>query len=299
MTSSSPARRRRKATRAALTGALLCLPLWAQPKAETPGLSIVEAVVSQYEDAPPPGPSYRHYPGETIYLAFRIQGYQREEKQDERSFVKLSWRVELRDGADRLVVAPGAGKVEGELAEQDKEWKPKQHWQALLPPLMPSGGYKLTITLTDEYARRETSRTLSVPVSGYDVEPSPELTVRNIRYYRSEPNAQTPPLEKAVYRRGDVLWALFDITGYRFGANNRFEVTYGIEVLRADGSRVFQQEEAARLAEANFYPKRAVPGTFSLTVSPDVAPGTYTVVLRVRDVVGNQSFESRSAFVVE
>lgn len=299
MISSNRARSRRKAAKAVLAGTLLSVPLWAQPKADTPELAIVEAVVSQYEDGPPPGPSYRHYPGETIYLAFRIQGYKREEKQDERSFVKLSWRVELRDGSNRLVVEPGSGKVDGELAEQDKEWKPKQHWQALLPPLMPSGVYKLAITLTDEFARRETSRTLTVPVDGYDVEPSPELTVRNIRYYRSEPNGQTPPLEQAIYRRGDVLWALFDITGYRFGPNHRFEVTYGIEVLRADGSRVFQQEEAARLAEANFYPKRAVPGTFSLTVSPEVAKGTYTVVLRVRDVTGNQYHESRSSFVVE
>lgn len=273
--------------------------LWAQEKPAPPGLAIVEATISQYEDGTPVPATYRHFPGETVFLAFRIQGYQREEKQDERKFLKLNWRVELRDPANRLVVQPKTGKVDAELAEQDKEWKPKQRWEGLLPPLIPSGDYQLVITLTDEYAKKEVSRTLTLPVKGYDVEPSRELTVRNIRYYRSEPSSQQEPLEVAAYRPGDTVWAQFDIAGFRLGEHNRFEVSYGIEVFRASGQSLYKEEEAARLAEANFYPKHALPGAFSLTLTPDLAKGPYTVLVRVKDLAGNQSFETKTGFTVE
>lgn len=273
--------------------------LWAQEKPEPPGLAIVEATISQYEDGTPVPATYRHFPGETVFLAFRIQGYQREEKQDERKFLKLNWRVELRDPANRLVVQPKTGKIDAELAEQDKEWKPKQRWEGLLPPLIPSGDYRLVITLTDEYAKKEVSRTLTLPVKGYDVEPSRELTVRNIRYYRSEPSSQQEPLEVAAYRPGDTVWAQFDIAGFRLGEHNRFEVSYGIEVFRASGQSLYKEEEAARLAEANFYPKHALPGAFSLTLTPDLAKGPYTVLVRVKDLAGNQSFETKTGFTVE
>lgn len=273
--------------------------LWAQEKPAPPGLAIVEATISQYEDGTPVPATYRHFPGETVFLAFRIQGYQREEKQDERKFLKLNWRVELRDPANRLVVQPKTGKIDAELAEQDKEWKPKQRWEGLLPPLIPSGDYQLVITLTDEYAKKEVSRTLTLPVKGYDVEPSRELTVRNIRYYRSEPSSQQEPLEVAAYRPGDTVWAQFDIAGFRLGEHNRFEVSYGIEVFRASGQSLYKEEEAARLAEANFYPKHALPGAFSLTLTPDLAKGPYTVLVRVKDLAGNQSFETKTGFTVE
>lgn len=273
--------------------------LWAQEKPAPPGLAIVEATISQYEDGTPVPATYRHFPGETVFLAFRIQGYQREEKQDERKFLKLNWRVELRDPANRLVVQPKTGKIDAELAEQDKEWKPKQRWEGLLPPLIPSGDYRLVITLTDEYAKKEVSRTLTLPVKGYDVEPSRELTVRNIRYYRSEPSSQQEPLEVAAYRPGDTVWAQFDIAGFRLGEHNRFEVSYGIEVFRASGQSLYKEEEAARLAEANFYPKHALPGAFSLTLTPDLAKGPYTVLVRVKDLAGNQSFETKTGFTVE
>ena len=263
------------------------------------GLAIVDAVLSDVENGTPLGSGHRFYPGETVYMAFRVQGYKREEKQDERKFLKLNWRVELRDASKRLVVQPATGKIDSELAEQDKDWKPKQHWQALLPPLMPSGNYQLTISVADEYAAKETSKTLVLPVKGYDVEPSRDLTVRNIRYYRSEPDGQQPPIERASYRPGDTVWAQFDITGFRLGDLNRFELSYGIEVFRANGQSLYKEEEAARLSEANFYPKSAIPGAFSLNLTPDLAKGPYEVLIRVRDLVGNQTFEAKTIFTVE
>ena len=289
---------RRKANKFAAIAALCCRALAAQAPAPA-GLSIVDPVVSDVEDGSPLASSHQVYPGETVHLAFRIQGYKREEKQDERQFVKLTWRVELRDAAKRLVVQPGTGRVDSELAQQDKEWKPKQHWQALLPPLMPSGNYQLTINVSDQYAAKETTLALTLPVKGYDVEPSPELVVRNIRYYRAEPDGQQPPLTQAVYRPGDTVWAQFDITGFRHGEMNRFEVSYGIEVFRENEQSLYKVEEAARLAEANFYPKFAMPGAFSLNLTPDLAKGPYSVVIRVRDIAGNQNYETKTGFVVE
>jgi len=295
----NPVSARGKASSFALALTLTLGSVWAQEKPASPGLAIVEATISQYEDGSAVPASYRHFPGETVFLSFRIQGYQREEKQDERKFLKLIWRVELRDSSGRLVVQPGSGKIDAELAEQDKEWKPKQRWEALLPPLIPSGDYQVVITLTDEYAKKEVTRTLPLPVKGYDVEPSRELTVRNVRYYRSEPSSQQEPLSPPAYRPGDTVWAQFDIVGFRLSEHNRFEVSYGIEVYRANGQSLYKEEEAARLAEANFYPKHALPGAFSLTLTPDLAKGPYTVAIRVRDLAGNQSFEAKTTFTVE
>ena len=37
-------------------------------------------------------------------------------------------------------------------------------------------------------------------------------------------------MRHAVYQPGDTLWAKFDITGYKFGENNRFSVDYGLAI---------------------------------------------------------------------
>jgi hypothetical protein len=42
-----------------------------------------------------------------------------------------------------------------------------------------------------------------------------------------------------------------------------------------------------------------VPGILSLTPKPDTKPGEYAIVLTVRDLLGNQIFESRHPFRVE
>jgi hypothetical protein len=298
MRSSSRAQERRscRSRRLAAWLAAAALAAWGQGRPAPKALGIADAAVSQSEDGAPAGSQHEFYPGETVFLSWRVDGYKRVER-DDRDWLKLEWRVEAEDPAGVPLVAPAAGKVDTDLAPQDKEWRPKLRHEILLPPLIPSGRYKVRIVVTDAYAGAKTEREIPLNVRGYDVEPSDTLTVRNLGYFRGEEDRR--PLSVAAYRPGDVVWAKFDITGFRRVQGNRFEVTYGLEVLRENGERLFEQTEAARIAEANFYPKRAVPGAFSLTLTPDLAKGPYTVVLRVRDELGNQSYETKTGFTVE
>lgn len=259
-------------------------------------LRIADATASQTEDGAPAGASHQFLPGETVFVSWRVAGYRRVEK-DDRSWLNLLWKVEAADSAATALTTATTGTVDSDLSPQDKEWMPKLRQEILLPPLLPSGKYSIRILVEDIYAKSKAEATITVSVRGYDVAPSESLIVRNIRYFRTEDDGR--PLAVPAYRPGDTVWARFDITGYRLGERNRFEVTYGLEIFRESGESLYKEPEAARITEANFYPKRAVPGAFSLNLTPDLAKGPYTAVIRVTDVVGGQDCETKSTFTVE
>jgi hypothetical protein len=95
-----------------------------------------------------------------------------------------------------------------------------------------------------------------------------------------------------------MLWARFDIVGYKFEDNNRYSVDYGLAVEDAAGKRLFAQPEAAAESHDSFYPQRYVPGGLSLNLDKNVAPAMYTLVVTVHDRVGGQIWEERHAFQV-
>jgi hypothetical protein len=95
------------------------------------------------------------------------------------------------------------------------------------------------------------------------------------------------------------VWARFDITGYKLGPGNAFEVQYGLSVIRPDGQPGFSQPEAATLKDQSFYPRRFTPAALSLTLPANIVKGTHTIVLTVRDKIGNQTVESQQKFSVE
>jgi len=134
-------------------------------------------------------------------------------------------------------------------------------------------------------------------VRGHDVAPSQTLAVRNFRFFRGENDDK--PIQTAAYRPGDSLWARFDMTGYKIAEKNLFDIGYGLVVLRADGSVAYSQPEAATSKEAPFYPQRYQPGELSLNMPKDIAKGEYTIVLTVRDNVGQQTCETRETFSIE
>jgi hypothetical protein len=106
-------------------------------------------------------------------------------------------------------------------------------------------------------------------------------------------------MESAAYRPGENVWARFDITGYKLGDGNSFEVQYGLTVIRPDGKPGFSQPEAATLKDKSFYPRRFTPAALSLTLPADIVKGDHTIVLTVRDKIGNQTTETRQKFSVE
>ncbi|MBV8847937.1 MAG: hypothetical protein JO307_34415 [Bryobacterales bacterium] len=149
----------------------------------------------------------------------------------------------------------------------------------------------------DEVGASEIHSELVFHVRGHDVEASDTLVTRNFRFLRGEDDAVA--LRDPVYRPGDMLWARFDIVGYKFGDSHKFSVDYGLAVLGGDGKQLFAQPEAAADSHASFYPQHYVPGALSLSLDKNVPAGTYTLVVTVRDKVGNQTWEERQGFRVE
>ena len=149
----------------------------------------------------------------------------------------------------------------------------------------------------DEVAKAEAKRETTFTVRGRQVEPSKELVVRNLAFYRGDEDKDA--LEVAAYRPGDTVWIKFDITGYQFAEKNRFEVGYGITVLRPTGEPTLSQPEAAVERDETFYPRTVLPAMLSLNLPKDVQTGEFTVIVTVQDKVGNQKHEARRTFTVE
>jgi hypothetical protein len=256
-------------------------------------LAIVSTAVEQSEGGSPLPESFEHIPGEVLFFSFQIQGYQVSADQK----IKLRYKLEAFDPAGVRIMPAAEVPIEAELAPQDKEWKPKVRRDIPIPPLGPSGKYRIAVEVTDELAKTSASKDVTVLVRGREVAPSDMLVIRNFRFYGSEEASE--PLPKAAYRPGEAVWARFDITGYKFGPGNKVDVSYGIAVLNADGKQLWAQAEAAVERSESFYPKSYVPGSMSLSLQPNIRPGPYTLVVTARDAIGGQAFEAKETFTVE
>lgn len=264
--------------------------LAAQPK-----LSLERLEFHQYEDGPPLDAGYEFLPGETVWFSARMPGF-RTQPEGDRRHVKLTWRLQITDPAGVLIEKPRDGSIDEHLLPEDKEWQPKILANFQIPAFGVGGSYKIQLAAKDELAEVEASRTLEFPVKGPEILPSDTLVIRNFRFFRNEDDALA--LQPAVYRPGMMLWAKFDILGFKLGDNNRFDVGYGLAVLGPDGKELFAQPEAADQAKESFYPQRWVPGSLSLSLDPNVAPATYTLAVRVKDKLSGETTELREPFQV-
>jgi hypothetical protein len=264
--------------------------------AQEPKLAIVGASVQVVEDGAPAGDAHQFFPGETVYSSFLVSGFSKREK-DDKQYLSLSHRIEVRDPIGVAVVAPATGTIADDLAPQDKNWQPKIRTSFALPPLAPKGTYKIHIAVKDEYSGATAEKVVEFNVEAREVAPSDTLIVRNFRFVRTE--RDDTALAVAAFRPGDTLWAKFDITGYRLAEGNRYEVSYGLEVFVEGGESVFKEPVAAEITEATFYPKRYIPGTISLTLNPDTAKGKYVLAVQVKDVLGGQEYETKHPFSIE
>jgi hypothetical protein len=269
----------------AFAQSLLCAP--------PPGLAIVNITLHQYDGGPALSGTHTFVPGETVFFAFQVSGFRVSDKDE----IRLSYRAEALDGKSIPLAEAIHGKIEAELTPQDKNWIPKARHEVTVPPFADSGAYRIVISVKDELASVETKKEASFQVVGRVVPPSDKLVARNFRFLRSEEDSQ--PLSVAAYRPADVVWARFDMTGFKIGEKNHFHVTYGLSVLSPSGKLLFSQPQAAEEHKEPFYPQRWAPGILSLTGRPDTQPGEYTIVLTVHDLEGKQSFESRHPFHVE
>ena len=264
--------------------------------AATPQIAVDRIALHQFEDGPVLPPAHEFLPGETVFLSCRLTDYQVQSNGDE-SVVKLAWRMRVTDPGGVLVEKEAAGRVEDRVLPEDKNWKPKFLHSFVIPPYSRGGAYHIAVRVNDETGKTEVNANLEFHVRGIDIEPSATLVARNFRFLRAEDDAVA--LQPPVYHPGDVMWARFDITGFRFADNNRFSVEYGLAVLRGTGEELFSQPMAAAESNQSFYPQRYVPGALSLSLDKNVAASSYILVVIVRDKIGNQTWESREEFRVE
>lgn len=273
--------------------------LWilaALPQGAPGEIAILSPQLHQFEDGPPVYADHTYIPGETVFFSCQVKGF-RVAKNGEQEKVLLSYRIDVKDSADVLVVEPYSGKIDESLSPQDKDWLPKIRYNFLLPPHAPAGAYRIALAVKDELSGQEKSAEIKLAVRGRQVAPSETLVVRNFRFLKSE--EATTPLSQAAYRPGETMWARFDITGFKTGEKNRVWVEYGLSILNADGKVLYSQPEGAVEQDAPFYPKRVVPGVVSLSIQPGTTAADYSLLLTVRDRVGQQTIESRHTFRVE
>jgi hypothetical protein len=270
---------------------ILAIPAAAQTKK----LAIERIALHQIEDGPVLANTYEFIPGETAYFSCRLTGYQTAKKDDDQ-IVKISWEMRTLDPSGVPIEKDKSGRIDDTFLPQDKNWLPKFSTNFTVPPYAPGGVYHVPVKIKDEISGTEVNTDVTFHVRGHEVQPSETLVARNFLFLRAEDDRAG--MKDAVYHPGSMLWARFDITGFKYGDKNRFAVDYGLAVLRNTGEKLFEQPVAAEDSKESFYPQRYVPGMLSLTLDPNVAKGSYILVVTVRDKVGNQTFEVRQPFQV-
>lgn len=276
-------------TAALLAGAAAPVRTAAEPKQ----LSIVKPALRQYDDGPAVAAGYSFFTGDLVFCSFQIAGY----KVSPDAKTDLRYQIDAVDPDGVRLAEPIQQSIETEVSDEDKNWMPIVRESVLIPPLALGGVYRIKVMVEDRLSQQTAKTEIEVPVRGRRVEPSQTLVARNFRFERSEDDRDA--ILNPVYHPGDTVWAHFEIIGFRHGEKNRLHVEYGVALMDASGKALFSLPQAAVEKEESFYPKRYLPGALSLNLAKDIRPGEYTVVLTLRDEVGNQIQESRQAFRVE
>jgi hypothetical protein len=258
-----------------------------------PTLEIVRPVIAQSDGGVPVPPGFEHTPGELLFFSCRVAGYSKTSEEK----VHVAYSVQAFDPQGVPLTEIYRNEMLTEVTSQDKEWMPKIATEVQIPPLVASGSYKLVVKAEDLFAKTSTELAVPFSVRGKEMPPSDSLVVRDFEFMRSEDD--THALEKAAYKAGDAIWMKFDITGFKYGPKNHVDISYTTSFLSPSGKVLWTQPEPATDQSESFYPKRYVSAQMSLNLLPNTHAGEYTIVIAVKDAVGNQTIESRHPFTVE
>lgn len=257
--------------------------------------AIVQPVLAQFDGGPSVGTGFGFGAGESIFLSFDLSGFKPEGDEDLK--LKLAWTCQVFDAGGVAMTGPKRGDVKVDLAPEDKKWRPRVRVELAMPDALPAGTAEIRLTAEDHVAGTKAALAVPFRTRGLNLTGVDKLQPLRFRFLRSEDAMEA--LTVPAYRQGDVLWARFEIAGYRLGEGNSFQVGYGLEVFRANGESLYKQDEAANEQGKSFYPRRYLGGGLSLQLTKDLAPGEYTIALRIRDGVGKQVSESKHSFRVE
>ena len=271
---------------------ILLLASLAGALSAAPALEIVKPVISQMEGGAPDPSGFDHVPGEILFFSCRIANYTKSPEEK----IHVAYSVQAFDPKGVPLTEIYKNEFTDEVGPQDKEWMPKIATEVAIPPLVGSGAYKIVVHAEDLLAKTKTELSVPFQVRGREVPPSETLVVRNFNFYPRE--EATQPLEKPVFHTGGSLWARFDITGFKYGEQNKIDVGSQISILGASGKVLWTQPEPAAEQTTSFYPKRYISGTFNIGLET-VKPAQYTLLVTVKDAVGQQTFEFKQNFTVE
>ena len=256
-------------------------------------LQIVRPLVSQSEGGEPSPPGYAHIPGETLFFTCRIANFSRSPE----SKMHVAFSIQAFDPKGVPLDPAYKNEFADDVGPQDKDWMPKLRTEVSIPPLALSGTYKITVKAEDLLAHTSTALDVPFEVRGHALEPSDKLVMRNFHFFHGETDTQ--PMAKAVYHPGEGVWVRMDITGFRYGPGNKVDVSYLTSFLNATGKVLWKQPEPATEQTESFYPKQYIPAEFGVTLDKNIKPGEYTILVEVKDGVGNQSMELKQSFAVE
>jgi hypothetical protein len=258
-----------------------------------PALQVVKPIISQMDGGAPDAPGFQHTSGEIIFFSCRIANYAK--TADEK--IHVAYSVEAFDPKGVAIMEIYKNEMTDEVGVQDKEWMPKIATEIAIPPLAPSGTYKIVVKVEDLVAKITAELPVTFPLRGHEVAPSDSLVVRNFRFFRGENDTQ--PADKPAYKPGNGVWSKFDITGFKYGPNNKIDVSYVTSVLSASGKVLWTQPEAAVEQSESFYPKAYIAADFGLNLQNNIKPGEYTIAVLVKDAIGGQTYEIKQTFTVE
>ena len=271
--------------------------VWAGVLCGASKLSVDRLALHKFEDGPLLDPGYEFLPGELAYFSCRLAGFAVEQEAEDVRKVKLSWNMEVSDPVGVLLEAPAQGRIEASLFPEDKEWMPKFLHSFTVPAFAPPGDYKIMIHARDEIGASDLTGELKFRVKGHAVEPSDKLAVRNFLFLSGEDDAFG--MRQPLYKTGAQVWARMDVTGYKFAEKNHFSIAFGMALEDPDGHQLFSQPDAGMQSEESFYPQRYAPGVFRVDLDKTAPPGTYTLVVTVRDTISGETVEAREPFKVE
>jgi hypothetical protein len=266
--------------------------------AKESNLAILAAGVQQTEDGSFVASDYQFLPGDFVYFTFQIAGYQaKSNEHDESREISLAYELRPEDGNGVPLTASNKETIETTLNPEDKNWTPKRRASFLIPSFVAAGQFHIHLVVKDLFAGTERSRDFPFQIGGVQVRPSPSITIENFGFLRSPTDKQ--PLQVPAFTPGDTIFGSFDIAGFQYAAGNQYHVAYGLTVVRPDGKPFLDEPKAAEVREAGFYPAQFVPGTINVTTPADSLKGAYVLTLTVRDLVSNQTFETKQVFNIE
>lgn len=271
------------------------------PVANGPGessLAIIQAGVQPADDAPFVTLDYHFLPGDYIYVTFDMAGFTIKTNPDTMARrISLAYTVTPEDMRGRPLASSSSGTIAVELAPEDKHWTPKRRASFLLPSDLAAGKFRIHIVVKDSFTNKETEQDLPFSVGGVVIQPSDSLTVENFHFFRKE--GERKPLDLPAYSAGASVYVRFDLVGFRTGPQNQYRLSYGITVLRPDGRVFLEQPKAAKIEDEDFYPAQFVPAGLHVNTSPKSALGQYTILLKVHDLIANQTYETKQTFTLE